>query len=281
MMCNTDYEGEIKQSGDSVVVRKDPTISVGDYTIGAEISYEVPEEAAQTMFIDQAKYAAFKINTIDDLQSDIGLPNRFQNAAANDMKQVIDKEVFDYMVAGAPGATDPTGSLIAATNQGLTAGEVSIDINLGVFDTEKQVTSDNIHNILVDLGTVLSESRITEMSRWVCMNPAIAGFLQTSDLKRADITGDGTGSIRTGYLGNVANMEVYVTNNMFNYLNTATDRCYAIMAGIGDFCSFAAQITEQETLPIQKEFGKFYRTLNVYGRKILQPTAAALAVVKK
>ena len=280
-LCNTDYEGEIKKSGDSVVVRKDPTISVGDYTVGGTITYEVPTESAQTMYIDQAKYAAFKINTIDDLQSDIGLPNRFQTAASNDMKQTIDKEMFDYMCGGAAGATSPATTLINATNVGATAGAVSGDINLGAFDAEVQVTSDVIHSHIVNLGTVLSEARVDEMNRWVAMNPGVAAFLQTSDLKRADITNDSKGAIRTGILGQVAGCDIYVTNNMFNYTNTAVDRCYAILAGVGDFCSFAAQITEQETLPIQDEFGKYYRTLNVYGRKVLQDTAAAMAVVKK
>lgn len=280
-MCNTDYEGEIKGSGDSVVVRKDPTINIGDYTVGATITYQVPEEDAQTMYIDQAKYAAFKIDTIDDLQSDIGLPNRFQNAAANDMKQVIDKEVFDYMVAGAAGATSPAGSLVATNNKGIAAGEVSLDINLGAFDAELTISATNIHEYLVNLGTVLSEARITDMGRWACMNPAVAAFLQTSDLKRADITNDTKGAIRTGIIGQVAGMDIYVTNNMFNYTNTATDRCYAILAGVNDFTSFAAQITEAETVTIPDSFGKNYRSLNVYGRKVLQSTAAALTLVTK
>jgi len=280
-ICNTDYEGEIKGSGDSVVVRKDPTINIGDYTVGSTITYQVPEEDAQTMYIDQAKYAAFKIDTIDDLQSDIGLPNRFQNAAANDMKQVIDKEVFDYMVAGAVGVNTPAASLVNATNKGATAGAVSADIGLGVYDAELQVTSSNIHEYLVNLGTVLSEARITDMGRWCCMNPAVAGFLQISDLKRADITNDTKGAIRTGIIGQVAGMDIYVTNNMFNYTNTLVDRCYSVLAGVNDFTSFAAQITESETVSIPDSFGKNYRTLNVFGRKVLQDTAAALLLVKK
>ena len=130
-LCNMDYEGEIKSSGDSVVVRRDPTISVSDYSIGATLNYEVPTEDAQTMYIDQAKYTAFKIDTIDDLQSDIGLPNRFQESASLNMKETIDKEIFEYMIGGATGATDMSAALFDAANIGATAGAVSGDIDLG------------------------------------------------------------------------------------------------------------------------------------------------------
>jgi len=278
-LCNMDYEGEIKSSGDSVVVRRDPTITVGDYTIGATLTYEVPQEDSQTMYIDQAKYTAFKIDTIDDLQSDIGLPNRFQESASLNMKETIDKEMFEYMIGGAKGATDMSAALFDSNNIGATAGAVSGDIDLGQAAGYLALSSSAIHGYIVDLNTVLDEARIKREGRWIVMNPAVAAFLKTSDLKQSDVTGDSTGGIRTGLIGQVDGCDIYVTNNAFNFVDT--DRIYTITAGTNQFCSFAAQITDSEVLPIPDSFGKYHRSLQVYGRKVLLPECAAVIQCKK
>lgn len=60
LICNSDYEGQIKSVGDSVIIRKAPTLTVGDYTVGGTINYEVPTSTALELNIDQAKYWAFK-----------------------------------------------------------------------------------------------------------------------------------------------------------------------------------------------------------------------------
>jgi len=292
-LCNTDYEGDIKGSGDSVVIRKDPTVTTNDYHIGETITWEVPEEASINMYIDQYKYNSFRIDSIDNLQSDIGLENRFQEACKESMKQTIDTEMFNYMVAGQSGtiaSTDLTApDELASTQYGATAGAVSGDIDLGTTfttasgDNAISITTSTIHGILVDLNTVLFEARTS--GNWFCMTPAIAAYLKLSDLKQADITGDGTGVIRTGLIGQVDGSDIYVTNNMPSATEDGGSGddvvLHAILAGNSQYCSFASQMTESEVLPIPDSFGKYYRSLSVYGRKVVQPTAAALAVVRK
>lgn len=278
-LVNQDYENEIKAMGDSVVVRKDPVIAISDYTIGGTLTYEVPQEDAQTLYIDQAKSSAFKIDTIDDLQSSLGLPNRFQEAAAKNMKETIDKECLSYLTAGTNTATDMSGSLIDANNIGTDSGAVSGDIALGQAAAYLALTSDAIHGYIVDLNTVLDEARIKREGRWVLMNPAVAAYLKTSSLKQADVTGDPKGAIRSGLMGQVDGCDIYVTNNAFNFVDT--DRIYTITAGTTEFCSFASQITDTEVLSIPDSFGKYYRSLTVYGRKVLQDTAAAVIQCKK
>jgi len=274
-LCNTDYEGDIKASGDSVVIRKDPTVASNDYVIGGTLTYEVPVEDAQTMLIDQMKSNSFRINTVDQLQSDIGLPNRFQEAAKESMKQLIDSEMFNYMVGGL--ATQPastTSTLVDSSNMGATAGAVSAAYNLGTNAAPVALTVSNIQATLVEMNAALAEAK--SEGNWFCMNPAVAALIKLSDLRQADVTGDGTGVIRTGLIGEVDGSKIYVTNNMPIFSTTTT---HSILAGNSQFCSFASQIIESEVLPIPDDFGKYYRSLQVYGRRVVQPTAAALAVV--
>lgn len=60
LIANTDYQGEIKNMGDSVIIRKDPTLTIGNYTVGGTVSYEIPTSTAVELNIDTAKYWAYK-----------------------------------------------------------------------------------------------------------------------------------------------------------------------------------------------------------------------------
>lgn len=284
-LCNTDYQGDIKSAGDSVVIRKDPTVTTSAYSIGGTITYEVPDEDAITMYIDQYRSNSFRIDTIDDLETDLNLPSRFQEACKESMKQVIDEEIFNYMVGGVSNGgaigtaiADASSTLIASTNWGQTAGAKSASFDLG-DDTAGgadaiAITKDNIQTMLVNLNAVLAEAKT--YGDWFCMTPAVAAFLKLSDLKQANTSGDSTAVLRSGLIGVVDGSKVYVTNNM---PTLSTDTLETIIAGNSQFCSFASQITDSEVLPIPDSFGKYYRSLSVYGRRVVQPTAAALAIV--
>ncbi len=56
-ITNTTYEGEIKNQGDTVVIRATPDIAINDYEKGQKLNYERPESTAIEMTIDYAKYS--------------------------------------------------------------------------------------------------------------------------------------------------------------------------------------------------------------------------------
>jgi len=55
-ITNTDYEGELKNQGDTVRIRLAPSISIQDYTVGQNLSYEVPTPIYQDMQVNKGKY---------------------------------------------------------------------------------------------------------------------------------------------------------------------------------------------------------------------------------
>ena len=60
LIANTDYSGEIKNMGDSVIIRKAPVLSIGNYTVGGTLTYEVPTSTSVELNIDTAKYWAYR-----------------------------------------------------------------------------------------------------------------------------------------------------------------------------------------------------------------------------
>lgn len=283
-ISNTDYEGEIKKAGDKIYIRVVPTISIGTYVVGGDavgsatpsIKYEVPTEDHRSLIIDQAKYWAFKMDYIDEMQTDLPLISEFSSNAAEQMKIAVDKEVLEYITG--TGKQD-------ADNVGADAGAISGDINMGADanGSGRLVNSvdndaDNILAVIVDMNAVLDENNIPSEGRWCALPASICALLKKGDLRRADITGDSTGVIRTGLIGMVDRMKIYQTNQ----LPKATTETEAFLCpfGTNEAVTFAAQITQTESLPIVESFGTYWRGLFVYGREVIQPKALGLAVLK-
>lgn len=278
-ISNTDYEGEIKGQGDKVHIRRVPTLSIGDYVVGGPsggINYEVPAEDHEELVIDQAKYWAFRMDYIDRAQTDLNLVDEFAASASEQLKIEVDKEILTYITS--------TGQANAA-NVGHTAGAVSASIDLGadVLGEGRVVNAtdgdpNNILRVILEMNQVLDENNVPEEGRWVVLPAAITTLLKAGDLRRADVTGDSTGVIRTGKIGMVDNMTIYKSNNLARGANETS--AFLIPFGTKDALTFAGQITVTEELPITESFGKYWRGLFVYGRSVIQDKALGVAVLK-
>lgn len=69
------------------------------------------------------------------------------------------------------------------------------------------------------------------------------------------LTGDASGVIRTGLIGQVDRMKIYMSNNLPK--GAAETEAWLIPFGTDEATSFAAQITKTESLPIIESFGTF------------------------
>jgi hypothetical protein len=279
-ICNTDYSGELKNQGDIVYIRKTPEITVNNYSIGGTVSYEVPAKDSTQLVVDKALYAAFRVDDVDKAQSDMELINMFAEDTGYRMKIKVDQEVLAYMGTGA-----------AATNKGNTAGAISDDILLGetvdaVSDNSISIDATNAITKIVEINQVLDEANQPSENRWIVLPAWYCALLKQGDLKRADITGDGKGGIRSGLIGQIDRTMIYQSNNLSVY-NTniggvgAGDNITRIIAGTKEATSFAAQISKTDTLPIPDSFGTYWRTLMVYGRAVVQDAALVNMLAKR
>jgi len=272
-VTNTDYEGQFKNMGDTIIIRNIPDMTIGTYTVGGTINYEVPEIANTTMDIDQAKYIAFRVDDIDKVESDMNLHSMFADNGAKELRIDVDTDVLSVMGAGAH-----------ASNKGQTAGAISGDIDLGVAGTGGadaiQITTANAVDYIVTANQVLDEQNADTEGRFMIIPAWYASLLKTGDLRRADITGDNTGTIRNGAIGMIDRTTIYVNNN----LDTTTEgavKCYHVVAGCKIATSFAMQLSKVDSLPIQDSFGEYWRSLYVYGRKVLKSEALVNIYCKK
>lgn len=262
-ITNNDWEGEIKDQGDKVIIRSTPSITINNYTKGLSLSSEVPTSTPIELLIDQGKYFQVVIDDIDKVQSDIKLMNAFTDDASEQMKIAIERDVFAAAFASA-----------AAANKGATAGAISGNIDLGVTATPVSITKVNVVDHLVDMGLVLDEQNVPENGRWIILPAAMVARIKKSDLKDASVSGDGVSMLRNGRVGTIDRFTIYSSNNLY-----VSGGKYSLMAGTRDAISWAAQITKLETLRSTATFGDLVRGLNVYGYKVTKPEALVHSVV--
>jgi len=268
-ISNTDYEGEIKNQGDKVIIRQVPDITIRDYTKGQSLQIERPEAPNKELPIDRAKYFNFICDDIDKHQTDIALMDSWSTDAGQQMKVTIDTDFLADVYADAH-----------ASNKGITAGAISGDIDLGTSGDPHALTKANILDTIVDCGTVLDEQNVPETDRWMTIPSWACGMILKSDLKDASLAGDGTSIIRNGRIGIIDTFEIYKSNLIYSVTDGAYTGYHA-MAGHKSAISFAAQMTDMESLRAESTFGTLVRGLNVFGWETLKTESLIDLYVRK
>lgn len=251
-LVNRDYEGEITQFGDTVKINQIGDITIKKYT-GAKI--DDPDELTgeqNTLVIDQANYFNFAIKDVDNAQTNPKLMNEAMARAAYGLNDTVDSLLAGIMVAGAAGA-------------------------IGSDESPIVPTKDDAYDLLVDLGTELTEKNVPLVGRWVVVPPFYHGLLQ----KDSRFVGNGTdvnmAILQGGHIGAAAGFQIYVSNNTPNTDGTK----YKILGGTNAGASFAEQITETEGYRPESNFSDAVKGLHLCGVKVLQKDALATLTVNR
>lgn len=262
-ISNTDYEGEIRDKGDKVIIRQIPTITTRTYNKGQDLIYEQPQSANVELMIDKGHYWGVIMDDVDKAQADIEWIGKFTQDAAEQLKIAVDTQVLSTIYAD-----------VSTTNSGLTAGRRSAGLNLGVTGTPLALDKTNILDKIVDAGVALDENNIPELGRYIVMPPAMLGLLKQSDLKDASLTGDAVSTLRHGRVGMIDRFTVY-SSNLLATVSDGGHTCANMLFGHKSALAFAAQIPigKVERMRSEKAFGELVRGLCVYGYKVIKPEA--------
>jgi len=264
-ISNTDYEGEIKNHGDKVIIRTVPDITINDYEIGQSLDYERPRSANIELLIDQGKYYAFNVNEVEKKQADINYVDRWAEDASEQLKISIDSDILSAVYASA-----------ATANKGATAGVISGGIDLGTTGTNggsaEALTNGTVVDKMVECGQVLDEQNVPNNNRWFVLPAWMATRIKLSELSEASYAGDGTSMMRNGRIGIINNFELFVSNQVYSVAEGTATLYYPIF-GHKSAITFASQLVNNEMIPNPDDFGQLMRGLQVYGYKVVKPDA--------
>lgn len=240
-LLNRDYEGEIKQQGDTVHINSIGAITVKTYTKNSTIdSPETLTTSDQTLVIDQADYFNFEVDDVD---------------AAQVAASPIDASMAD----AAYGLAEKTDSYVAGL---LKLGTATV----GSDTTPIVITASNAYNQLVALSTKLDKAKCPKTGRWVVVDPDYYGFLLQDD-RFIHATQSGDNVIASASIGKAAGFVVYESNNVPN----ASGAKYKIIASVSSAATYADQISKTEAFRPQDTFSDAVKGLHVYGAKTTRP----------
>ena len=135
-ITNQDYEGEIKKAGDRLnILSFLSDITLGDYSVGSDMSVQHPSDHEDQLVIDQKKYYNFDIDEVD---SKFTYVEDEDSTLIENAEKVLEKTVDTFVLGKASevkaGHRIGTDTTIAAANfAGLTsAGVLTVDVGSGI-----------------------------------------------------------------------------------------------------------------------------------------------------
>lgn len=251
-VVNREYEGEIRNAGDSVKIATIGDITVGNYTKDTDMSVQTLDDADQMLVIDQQKYFNFIVDDIDKAQQNVNSMDAAMRNAGYKLKDLADQFIAGQYV-NAPA-----------------------DTGVGDDTTPLNALAANVaYKLLVDLGVKLDERNVPSDGRFVIVPPFFHGALLQDD--RFVKTGGSNSESRlvNGMVGEAAGFTVMKSNNV---PNTASAK-YKVIAGHPMAFSYAEQIVQVKTYDPEKRFGSGVKGLHVYGGKLIRPQAWAVGTV--
>ncbi len=247
-VVNRDYEGEIRNQGDTVRIRSIGRPTIANYVKGSTtITPEQLTDAQRSLLINQAKYFAFEVDDIDAAQGPGGELESGLTEAVYGLRDVADQFI---------------AALYTEAQSANQIGTVSV------------TTGALAYTQLRRLKVKLDEANVPQQGRYVVVPPWYHGLLLEEDkFVRVDASGSDQG-LRNGIVGRALGFDVLMSNNA--PLVTGDD--YAVMAGVPAAIAFAEQINKVETFRPEDSFSDAVKGLHVYGAKVVRPDAIATVV---
>lgn len=249
-VVNRDYEGQIRNAGDTVRINSIGRVTIGDYTKNTDMTAaETLTDAQATLTIDKQKFFNFQVDDIDRAQQTPKVMAGAMAEAAYGLRDKVDTDIAALYTDAA------SANLIGSTGSPKT-----------------DVSTVGAYVYLVQLGVLLDNANVPNEGRFAVIPPWFHGYLQQDSRFVGNGTPQNVDILVNGSVGRAAGFDLFKSNNV--PATTATK--YRIVAGHRMAWSFAAQIIEVEAYRPQLRFADAVKGLMVYGQKVVRPDALAV-----
>lgn len=246
--CNRQYEGDVKQMGDTVKI-----LGVGKPTIskqkGGSIilpDAENVEDTSVEMQINTVAYFNFLVDDIDKRQAVGGLMDALNTEATQELASEMDKDIA--ALAGTRDAKKLYSDYLA----------VNADNVLGTLDLALQMLQEN---------DVPADAKIV-----ATVPPWFLTHLRTAYTK---LDTDNSDLLKNGKVGRYNNILIKMSNNVYSTASGSN-----IMVRTERAVAFANPLTHTEPYRPEKRFSDAVKGYVLYGTKIVRPKELMILNVK-
>lgn len=199
-----------------------------------------------------------KVDDIEEKQAHTNWQSLATSSGAYALKDSFDADILTQVASGT----------VAGNTYGSTGTPISVGFAAG------RVTPLAVVN---RLQRFLDEANVPTDDRWLVADPQFWEQMmdENSRLMAAFFTGDKESKIRNGLVldGEIHGFKCYKSNNTVRSGTTYR----TVQAGHMSAVAAASQIAKTEVVRDQDSFADIVRGLHLYGRKVLRPSALALA----
>lgn len=240
-LCNRDYEGDIREAGDTVHITGYNDVTVREYVRGQAITVDdVTDKEAAVLKIDKSDYFAFKVNDLDKAQAKADLTGKFTNSAAYNMMKNVENYISNLMDA----AVETPAKTVAVG------------------------TPADAYLAVVEAGRKLDVQNVPDEGRWLVVSPDFYALL-LQDSRFIEGTEAGHNTLLNGVVGQVRGFAVVKSNNVPR--KSSSPDTQSILAGTNAAVTFAQQVSKVEAMRMQTDFADMVRGLDLYGAKVIRP----------
>ena len=273
-MTNNDWEGEIKNFGDTVRITTPNASAVAIGTgIVPNTSDVYPDQIIMT--IDKTKNFQFKFNDVEQAQSQFNMIEGYMAIGNQKMLDEVNLEleqaVVDAAVAGNVPMVGTAAAPIATT----------FDNVNNVFNRIKRLLVQNKALSASGFYTFKgSQEQSLQLAPVVTMGPTMyEGLMNSNKLTHPTVAGDDI--LYKGIAGQIAGMKIFQDTNIEKVTAVGLDEgANVIIAGTKMGVTFAEQFSKVEKLRDPQTFADIGRALYLYGYKITNPKSLVVAFVK-
>jgi len=240
-VANRNYEGEISAFGDQVRINEIGAVTVATYTKNSTvIAPETLEDAQRILEINQSKYFAFEIDSIDKAQQKPKVMNDAMQEAGYALRDAADQYIASLH------------------------GDAGIISGLGTTATPIEINSSNVIDYISLVGQKMNENNVPTIDRYLVCPP---WFFNKLNLAKITLQNPNENFLVEGHMGRVLGINLFMSNNV---VNTSSAK-YKIIGGVGNSISFAAQILDMQAYKPESAFSDALKGLYVYGAKVVRP----------
>lgn len=243
-VATREYEGDIKQAGDSVVVSQIGAITVAAYTKNAtSITPQELSDAGTLIFINQSNYFAFKIDDVEVAQSK---PKVMQEAMKQAAYSLNDTQ--DAYIAG------------LYAQAGMSQNTNGSPVNMTSLNVEDEFLS---AAETMDNNSVPRTGRFSIIAPWINTKLVLAGIVSLSD---------NVNLYTNGKVGSALGFEFFVSPNVSK--NSSSWDITRVICGVkGMSIALAEQVVKTEAYRPESSFSDAVKGLHLFGSKIIRPDA--------
>lgn len=228
-----------KIQGNKVIFNRVGAGTIKDYE--GTIAWDEINTTPIEMTFDKKKYFAFSLDDCDKVQlvADVMGATTAEHAAV--LAETYDKDFYTVLAAG-----------VKSTNK------------IGTSSSKKDISSVNVYDYIVDLGTILSKNKVPKADRYVTVDAEILGLLSK----------DRRFTPNPNVLANGV-VEGQTINGM-KVVCSEEKPVNQIVAHWKGAIGAAKQLDEMEAMRLQTSFADGVRGLCMYGSKVLREEAIAV-----